>query len=452
MATTGIFSGNSRFANDFQSIISRSVAIASLPLNQLNAQKTSFTDQQKALTSLDTLFTSFQSAVTGLETSSTANLLSASVSDATIAKANVSTGALPGAYTIEVVSLGSYTNTLSKAALPVVTNPASSSISTSGSYTLTIDGTPFTITPSANTLSALADAINNKDGVDADATIINTGTAASPSYKLSITSTKLKAATIQLNDGTQDLLDTLATGANGTYRVNGQPVAPINTESRTVTIGPNFTAELLKVGTATVTVSKGTSTISNSLSALVTAFNAAVDELDKHRGQNKGALAGQGLIPVLGQALRGVATYGNFTSGPITDLPKLGLTFTDKGRLQFDSAAFSTATSGQIDNLLKFLGSSTVNGFIKTSLDTLKSIQDVTTGTLKVAITNTSSLIADQDQRIAGVQERVDALRDRLNAQMAVSDALIASLEQKANYFTGLFESMRIASRLYTTR
>jgi flagellar hook-associated protein 2 len=448
MATSGIFSGNSRFSADFLSVISRSVAIASLPLNQLNSQKTAFAEQQKSLTSLDSLFTSFQSTITGLETSATSSLLSSSVSDNTIASASVSAGALPGSYGIEVVGLGSYTNTLSKAALPVVTNPSSTSISTSGSYTLTIDGTPFTITPSSNTLSALAEAINNKDGVDADATIINTGTAASPSYKLSITSTKLKAATIQLNDGSIDLLDTLSTGANGSYKVNGG--AAIATESRTVTIGPSFTADLLKVGTATVTVSKGTGVIGNSLSALVNAFNAAVDELDKHRGQNKGALAGESLVPVLSQALRGIAGYGNITSGPITDLPKLGLTFTAQGKLTFDSAAFSTATSGQIDNLIKFLGSSTTSGFIKTSLDTLKSVQDATTGTLKVAITNANSLITDHDSRIAEVQDRVDKLRDRLNAQMAVSDALIASLEQKASYFTSLFESMRVSSRMYS--
>jgi flagellar capping protein FliD len=46
------------------------------------------------------------------------------------------------------------------------------------------------------------------------------------------------------------------------------------------------------------------------------------------------------------------------------------------------------------------------------------------------------------EERIAAEQERIDQLRQNLEARMAAADALIASMEQQAKYFQGLFESM----------
>ena len=51
--SSSVFSGNSRYSADFQAVIDRTVAIASLPISQLNAQKTSLSDQPTALTGLD---------------------------------------------------------------------------------------------------------------------------------------------------------------------------------------------------------------------------------------------------------------------------------------------------------------------------------------------------------------------------------------------------------------
>ena len=56
MGVSTIFSGNSRFANDFQAIINRSVAIASLPLTQMNTVKSTLTAQAAALDELEAKF------------------------------------------------------------------------------------------------------------------------------------------------------------------------------------------------------------------------------------------------------------------------------------------------------------------------------------------------------------------------------------------------------------
>jgi hypothetical protein len=43
--TTGIFTGTSAYSNDFQNMISRAVAIASMPINLLTSQQTALTNQ-----------------------------------------------------------------------------------------------------------------------------------------------------------------------------------------------------------------------------------------------------------------------------------------------------------------------------------------------------------------------------------------------------------------------
>ena len=445
-----IFSGTSRYASDFQSLISRAVSIASLPLVQMTTQKTALQAESTALSALDTKFSSLESAITSLETATGGSSFVASVSDETIVSATVSTGALEGIYSIEVTSLGSYTNTMSKDGLTTVTDPSTQNIYSASSFTLTINGTPSTITPAANTLNDLVEAINDAD-LEVRASIVNIGSTDSPDYRLSIQSTNLAGDTIQLADGATSLMDTLSTGANATYKVNGRSTA-VSSDSRTITLAPGLSVQLLaasETGVATtITVSRSTSAISNALLAFVTAYNAAVDELDNHRGNSGGALAGQSIVYTLSQALRDVAQYSG-DSGAITSLTELGLTFDDEGKLSLDTSTFSSAAAGDMNAVLEFLGSTTESGFLKSATDLLDSLEDTTDGLIKTAISSLEDAIAAQDDRIDAEQDRVDRVQDNLLAQMAAADALIAALEQQASYITDLFESMRIAAGMY---
>ena len=89
---------------------------------------------------------------------------SADVSNPAIVKVTTGDGATEGIFTVEVVKLGSYTTTMSKSGLTTVSNPSTQNISSSSSFTLSVNGTPFTMTPSAGTLSALVKAINETAG------------------------------------------------------------------------------------------------------------------------------------------------------------------------------------------------------------------------------------------------------------------------------------------------
>ena len=61
--TSALFKGTSSYSSDFANVISRAVAIASLPITQLTNDKADLSSQSDELTKLDTKFTALQSAI-----------------------------------------------------------------------------------------------------------------------------------------------------------------------------------------------------------------------------------------------------------------------------------------------------------------------------------------------------------------------------------------------------
>lgn len=438
-STNSIFSGASRYASDFQQIISRAVAIASLPKTQMENTKSTLSGQSTALSTVSAKFTALQSALSGV--GATLETYNSSSSDATVASVGTSSGALEGTYEIEVVDIGSYTSSMSKDSLTPVTNPSTQSISAASTFTLTVDGEEFEITPGGQTLSELASAINASEAA-VEATIVNVGPSSAPDYRLSLRGTDLGGVSIQLNDGSLDLLDTLSTGSLATYRVNGQPADPITSDSRTVTVAPGLSLTMLKVGTTEVQVSHNAASVSSALSNLASAYNAAVDELDKHRGTDAGALEGFSLLHTLSDSLRNLAGYDTGGEG-IDSLTSLGLIFGDDGKLSLDASVFSSATDGQFEALSGFLGSASTGGFLKHASDLMDSLENSTDGIITTELGSLQAQMTWQDTRIAEEQDRIDQLQENLLARMAAADSMIAAMEQQVRYMTGLFEAMR---------
>lgn len=438
MADT-IFSGSSRFANDFQQVIDRAVAIASLPLRQLNDQKTEMSAQSAALSELETKFTALQTALDHLNELVSGGTFRTALTDETVLRASVGAGALPGTYTVDVLDPGTYSTTLSPDGLQIVTDPFSESISNAASFTLTVNGVPTIITPATGSLTALAAAINTS-GAGVEASIINIGAPGSPDYRLVLRSSSLGDVTLQLNDGAQDLLTSLSTGTLATYRVNGQPATPISSDTRSVIIAPGISVELLKAGSTSITAERDVTEVGNALAAFTTAFNAAVDAVDAHRGENAGILRGQSFLYSLASSLRDMADFDG--AGTVASLEDLGVTFDRTGKLSVNQTTFAAAAL-QFDNVQSFLGATTTGGFLKSATDILRGLEDSTSGILPLAIQSLTSRITQQDRLITASAERVELMRQTLTAKIAAADVLISNLEQQVFFIKGLFESQR---------
>lgn len=439
--TPATFNGSSTYAADLQQTITHAVDIASIPLNQLNANVTALQGQSTEISYLQNGFVALQNAIKSLTTGVNGGGLSASVSDNTIATANLNSSAAvtPGTYALNVIDAGSPTTSVSNTGLPTVADPAATSISTSGTYTLKVNGSNFTITPTTNSLNALAQAIN-LSGAGVSATVINLGSPSAPSYTLSIQSTALGNVPIQLNDGTNDLLTTLSTGTPAKYQVNGQPTTPISSNSSTVTLAPGLTVNLVNTGQTTITVAEDSSAAATAVSSFVAAYNATVDELATNRGTGGGPLSGQSIVFSLGQTLRDLTSFSG-GSGSVTSLADLGLTFDGTGHLAFDQSQFASVAAADPGDLASYFGTGTGTGFLAAASGILDGLTNTTNGLFQAQQATIQNRITADNQEISDTQDRITTMQNQLTAQMSAADALLSTLESQSTFMTQLFQA-----------
>jgi len=427
--------GSSTFASDLQGSVNRALEIASLPMQALQADQTTISGKTSELSTLGGLFNSLQTALQGISGTGSSTV-QAAVGDSSIVTANVTGSALPGTYAVDVLAPGSSSSAESSAT--GITDPTTQSLSSSSSFTLTVGTSTYTITPSTNSLNALAAAINNS-GAPAQAVVINLGSPEAPSYQLALQSTALGGVALQLNDGTNNLLTSLTTGTDGSYTVNGQPPGGITTDSSTVTIAPGLNVSLEAVGTTNVTVTSNLNSVSSELSAFVTAYNAAFTELQKNVGTNGGTLVGDSAVFSMQQALQQMISYTG-SGGSITSLAQLGVEFTQQGTLTFDSTAVAGLSQTQINDALTFLGDPNNGGFLQFANNTLNGITDPTTGVVATETQTLNNQNQNDQTQITNDQSQLTLLQTNLQNQMAQANALITQLQNQNTLLQGLFQ------------
>ena len=439
--TPATFSGSSTYAADLQQTITHAVDIASIPLNQLNRNVATLQTQSTEIGYLQNGFVMLQNAIKSLTAGVNGDGFSASTADDTIATANlISSSTLSaGTYSLNVINAGSPTVSVSNTGLPTVADPTATSISTSSAYTLTVNGSTFIVTPVANSLNALAQAINTS-GAGVSATVINLGSPSAPSYTLSLQSSALGNIPIQLNDGAQDLLTTLSTGTQAQYQVNGQPATPISSNRSTVTLAPGLTVNLLQAGQTTITVAENSSAATTALSSFVTAYNATVDELTTNRGSAGGPLSGQSIVFSLGQALRELTSFSG-GSGSVTSLADLGLSFDGTGHLSFDQSQFAGVAAAHPSDLASYFGTGTGSGFLAAASGILNGFTSATNGLFQAQMATIQNRIDADNREISDTQDRITTMQNQLTAQMSAADALLSKLQSQVSFMTQLFEA-----------
>jgi flagellar hook-associated protein 2 len=444
----GSFNGTSQYAGSLQNMIDHEVAIASIPLQQLSQNLSSLQAESSEIGTLQSKFGAILTSIQSLTSASAGQSLAASTSDSTIATVTLDSKSAvsAGTYKVTVVDPGSPSTTLSDSSLPTVSDPTTTSISSSSNFTLTVGTSTFTINPAQNTLDGLVQAINAA-GAPVSASLVNLGPPSAPNYRLSLQSTALGAVPIQLNDGSSDLLSSLTTGSAAKYQVNGQPSTPISSDTSTVTLAPGVTVNLLQAGQTTVSISPSASAASDALSSFVAAYNAASAETGVNHGTAGGALTGQSLIFELEQGLRNLTGYSG-GSGAVQSLADLGISFNDSsGTLSFDANQFAGVAAAHPSDVAAFLGTGTGSGFLATATGVLNGLNDPTTGLFEAASATNQAQINTDNAQIITTQDRITAMQNSLVQQMTAADTIIAQLESQVSYFTTLFADQQNASK-----
>jgi flagellar hook-associated protein 2 len=436
------FTGVSKFASSLQQVLTRAEGIAALPLQTLEAGLTTLDSTQSALQNMDATFSSLQESIGSLQSALSSNLVTASVSDNTVS-ASAGSGATPGNYSIEVDKLGAYSTALSVAGSTAVSDPANQGISTSTGYTLDVNGTETQITAASSSLQDLASAINSQAGAQVQATIVNVGSSGQADYRLSLQTVKLGDLSLDLTDSSSDdLISSSSGGTLASYTVNGQS-QPITSSSRTVTLSPGLTVNLLAQNTTgeptTITVSNDPSGLSSAFNSFASAYNAAVNAVSAQHGENAGALQGDSLLDTLTGVLNELGTWNNGT--PESALANYGITLDSTGRMSVDTSVFTAAANGNFSGLLATLGSSGTGGFMQAAVNLLAGLEGPTTGAIKQEETSVANGISHQQNQINYAQTQLNQLESNLTQQIAQADSTIAALETQVTMVTGLFAS-----------
>lgn|GEM_PF-333480 len=443
--TTATFNGTSQYAEDLQNAITRAVAIASMPITQMKNRQSLLNEQKAAYESLQTKVESLDEASAALASAIGADSYSAGNTNSAAATATATMNAQVGSYTINVIDAGTFTQAMSNDGLTTVSDPGAANISSGTSFTLTVDGATTTITIAKSSLNTLAAAINEANA-GVTATVINVGTASAADYRLSLQSTATDDVAIDLTGSGGTSLVTVGThGKQGSYQVNGEPPAGIASTSPTVKIAPGISATLQAAGSTTIVVNRDTTALSTALTKLVSAYNAVATEMSQYHGQNGGVLEGQSEIWSTQNSLRDLIDYT--PSGSTLSLIQLGVTFDVSGQLSFDDSTLSSVSMSDLDS---FFGDGTTSGFILQAHNVLDGIDDPVSGTLASTMDSITNQIDSTTDEIDAEQQRVDTMQQSLVAQMSAADSTIAMLQSQADYFTSLFEAMKIDSENIT--
>lgn len=437
LVTVATFSGQSKFSQDFQNILIRSVGIQSIALNQTQSEQNVDANRQYDLQNLDGKFSGLQNALNALTSATGFASLAGSAQDTSVASVSLSPGASPASYTLEVQSLGSHSQSISSAGLQTVTDPNSQDISSASSFSLTVDGVQTQITPTTNSLQGLANAINSNSSLGVTASLVNVGGSGSPDYRLALQSTKLGNVAIQLNDGTQDLLTSVATGSLASYKVDGLSNV-ITSDSDTITLAPGVSATLLGTNAGsptTITVAQNTTAVQSALQSFAAAYNAAADQLNASYGPTANSLQGDSVLISAKQVLQ---TINGFTGSNGSGLSALGLDLDTTGHLTFNATEFQATASQGFTALAQLLGDST-SGFIGTATSAVQSLEDPITGMIKSEEQQITASLAALSTKINDQVNHINDFQQTLLAQLSNADAAIYSLQSQASYFQSLF-------------
>jgi flagellar capping protein FliD len=443
---TGIFTGTSAYSQDFQNVINRAVAIASLPITLLTNQQTTLTNQSNELSTIDSKFTALQTAIQGIAEAMSGSSYQATISDPKSVSASLSDGVAEGVYSINVENAGSYATSLSTNAWDSTAGPSGNP----STYALKIGTQSYSFTPSDNSAATVASTINSQYGNMVNATAVNVGSVARPEYKISLQSTSLGDTPLDIQNSLGTSLQTQQQppGEEASYEVDNSGVT-VQSTSSTVTIATGLSIDMLanSSGPVDVTVTRSTSALNTALSTFADAYNAAATELDNQHGQSAGSLQGQSILNSLSQALASISTYSS--SDSIGYLKNLGLELGKNGQLTYTATDLMSIDFGNSSGVDTFLGSATGGGFLKAATDTMTSLEDPTTGLIKTSETDLQSQISNLGTTITDKQNKVSDLQIQLQNQMARADASIASMEQQYSYLSSMFAAMQTADQMY---
>lgn len=464
MATT---SGISTGSINVDSIVSGLMTLERRPLDQLTQKQTSYQSKITALGTLNSKVDALLTAAQKLGASSTSSLLAykATTSDSTVLSASASSNAAAGTYSVSVSTLAraqqlaatgqtSSTTSIGTGTATVVTfdiGTISGGTFSNGTYTGAtfvsngISIPPITIDSSNNTLEQIRDAINTAD-MGITASIINDGSGApyrltlasnssGVSHSIKITTDGADAAidTLLSNDpaGVQNMIETTS-AQNAQFTVNN---IPISKETNTISDAiQGVTLTLNKeASSANLTVARDTSAAQDAATELVTAYNDLYTSMKNSSAYKSGsALAGDRTLQNLMAQMREIAATAA-SSGNLTHLFEVGISFKADGTMQFDSTKLDSAISTSFSDVATLFNGTT--GFA-TRFESWADGVIGLGGTFSTQTANWNDSITQIANQILAMNNRLSNVEKMYRQQFSALNVMLANMSSTSAYLS----------------
>ena len=446
---------------DFGQVVELLVQVERQPIDRLTQRKLTAQSKLTDFGLLGGRLTSLQSAASSLRTKLSFDKTQISVtsgSTKTPLTATASSGAAQGSYTVRVNQLASAHQIASKSSTAV--SSIDTDIVSGGSATFSFQvgsGSIQTVNlDSSATVEDLKNAINDL-GAGASASLLNTGTEASPQYRLVVSSTDTgQANAVTITADTTDL-DTVGSGVD-TYQAAldsevelgvtdvgaGTQAITINRSSNTLTeVISGVTLNLQAADTVNpvnITVSQDNESVKGAISNFVNAYNnveSFINERKNYKVETKerGVFVGETLPRSVLSRLReavfseisGLTTY--------TNAAQIGFeTQTTDGTIQLNTTTLDAALSQNYSAVRElFIANPTTgtNGIAELLIDAVDNLNDIESGALHLRQQGLTDTIADFTAQIDQKETRLVRFEELLRIKFANLDGLLASLQSQ---------------------
>lgn len=391
----------------------------------------------------------------------------ATSSKESVLSASVSNSAINGAYSVTVNSLAknhtySFDQTFSSSSDAVDALLTGGEPAVDRTVTFTIgsgaeqETVSVEVTDGSFTVSDFVTAFNNAS-TKAQASLVNTGTSASPAYKVVISSnyegtekgtiarTGLGASLGVLTAFSEDA----ATDASVTVTGIGTVTRATNSISDII---PGVALSLSSTGSSTVRISEDTESTVSKVQDFIDAYNEVVtyinesnvvtrDETKKEVTNTFGPLASSRVDDNALTALRSALSASKADGGSAVRIfADLGITTQRDGTLLFDSSKLKTAIASEPTSV-----SDVLRSFADTAASTGGTIEVYTryNGLLDLTINTNKDAIADLNDRIQETERQIERQEESMRARYARLEALMSKLQQQQSSLTSALSGLR---------
>ncbi|CAE6776568.1 MAG: flagellar filament capping protein FliD [Nitrospira sp.] len=451
---------------DFGQVVTELAKVQRLPIDALTAKKK---DLQTKLTDYGTLgnkLLALQSAANALRLSSSFDRTTTTVSDDTVLTAQAGAGAATGSYSIQVSQLAKANQITNKAAKAVAGTTSAIVSGGTGTFTFRVgSGSNQTVTlADGATLDDLRFAINDL-GAGVTASVINTGTTASPAYRLTLTATASGAAnTVSvLTDTTSlDFTNTSGTGGSDTLQAGQNAIVVIGDPSET-TISieresnvisdaiPDVTLTLKSKTVTTptpepvtVNITTDPNSVKTNIKALATAYNDVVKFVNERTTYDITTKTG-GIFFNEATAKSVLSQLRTAISGEVPELSTyktlgaVGFKTERDGTITIDDAKLDTALASNYSaTKALFITQTTSSGVADRMVKAVDFLDSVDTGSFTIRKNSITSQISRLTAEIGRKEDLAAQYEERLRIQFASLDGLLQKLQGQSTALQAL--------------